>query len=151
MVKDIASNVRDVRNKQGLKKRDELDVAAIKSEETSALEATEGMVEILQKIAFVGSFDIVEDAPESSVGFISGASAFHIQVEQNIDVEEELQKLKADLKHQEGFVAGVEKKLANERFVSGAPEAVVALERKKLVDGQERILQIKQQIEKLES
>ena len=151
LIKDIASNVRDVRNKQQMKKRDILNVAAINSDESKAIHGDSGLVEILQKIAFVGTFDLVDEAPESSVGFISGASAFHIPVVQNIDVGAELEKLKEDLKHQLGFVSGVEKKLANERFVSNAPEAVVAMERKKLQDGNDRIAQIKQQIEKLES
>ena len=151
LIKDVASNVRDVRNKQSMKKREILNVAAIKSDETNAIKSENGLVEILQKIAFVGTFDLVDDAPESSVGFIAGASAFHVPVVQEIDVEKELEKLKGDLKHQQGFVTGVEKKLSNERFVSNAPEAVVALERKKLQDGQERIAQIQQQIDKLES
>lgn len=151
LLKDVASNVRDVRNKQKMKKRDVLNIAAISSDETQTIASSEGMVEILQKIAFVGTYDLVDAAPESSVGFISGASAFHIPVEQNIDVEKELEKLQGDLKHQIGFVTGVEKKLSNERFVNNAPESVVALERKKLADGKDRIAQIKQQIEKLQS
>ena len=151
LLKAVASNVRDVRNKQQMKKRDILNVAAIKSDETEALAQGKGMVELLQKIAYVGTFDLVEEAPESAVAFISGKSAFHVPVEQNIDVDKELEKLAGDLKHQKGFVAGVEKKLSNERFVSGAPEAVVAMEKKKLADGLARIEQIETQIKNLQS
>ena len=151
LLKAVASNVRDVRNKQQMKKRDILNVAAIKSDETEVLAQGKGMVELLQKIAYVGTFDLVEEAPESAVAFISGKSAFHVPVEQNIDVDKELEKLAGDLKHQKGFVAGVEKKLSNERFVSGAPEAVVAMEKKKLADGLARIEQIETQIKNLQS
>ena len=151
LLKAVASNVRDVRNKQQMKKRDILNVAAIKSDETTGLAQGKGMVELLQKIAFVGTFNLVDEAPESAVAFISGSSAFHVPVEQNIDVDKELEKLGSDLEHQKKFVAGVEKKLGNERFVAGAPEAVVAMEKKKLADGLARIQQIETQIKNLQS
>jgi len=151
LLKDVASNVRDIRNKQQMKKRDILNVAAIKSDETEAIAQGKGMIEILQKIAFVGTFDLVEEAPDSAVAFISGKSAFHVPVEMNIDVDKELEKLNGDLEHQKRFVSGVEKKLGNERFVAGAPESVVAMERKKLADGLARIEQIETQIKNLQS
>ena len=63
-----------------------------------------------------------------------------------IDVAAEIEKMEAQLKHLEGFKAGVEKKLSNERFVANAPEAVVALERKKLADSEEKIASLKESI-----
>ena len=67
-----------------------------------------------------------------------------------MDVEEELKKLNAELKRYEGFLVGVEKKLSNERFVANAPEAVVALEKKKQADATEKIAAIKASIEALQ-
>ena len=53
------------------------------------------------------------------------------------------------MKHLEGFLAGVMKKLSNERFVANAPEAVVALERKKQSDSEEKIAALKESLEAL--
>lgn len=152
LLRDITSNVRDVRNKQGLKKRDELQVVALDSADTTELMNTAGAMDLLRRIAFVSSFEMAKEAPEDAVGFISGRSSFHVPLEQKeINVEEELAKLEKDLAHQEGFVASIEKKLGNERFVSNAPEAVVNMERKKLADGKERIQKFKEAIEKLKN
>jgi len=63
-----------------------------------------------------------------------------------IDVEAEIQKMEAQLQHLEGFLAGVLKKLGNERFVQNAPEAVVAMERKKQSDAEEKIAALKEGI-----
>ncbi len=152
LLRDITSNVRDVRNKQGLKKRDELQVVALDSADTTELMNTPGAMDLLKRIAFVSSFEMANEAPEDAVGFISGRSSFHVPLEQKeINVEEELAKLEKDLAHQNGFVLSIEKKLGNERFVSNAPEAVVNMERKKLADGTERIQKIKEAIEKLKN
>ena len=66
-----------------------------------------------------------------------------------IDVKAELEKQEAQLKHLEGFLAGVMKKLSNERFVQNAPEAVVALERKKQADAEEKIAALRDSIAEL--
>jgi valyl-tRNA synthetase len=66
-----------------------------------------------------------------------------------IDVEAEIAKAEAQLKHPEGFLAGVMKKLSNERFVANAPEAVVAMERKKQKDSEEKIAALKDTIAEL--
>ena len=66
-----------------------------------------------------------------------------------IDVSAEIEKAEADLKHLEGFLAGVLKKLSNERFVANAPEAVVALERKKQSDAEQKIAVLKETLAKL--
>ncbi len=142
LIKDITSNVRDIRNKNGLKKKELLDLMAVKSDETEALVSDKGLVDVLKKIAFVNSLDLSDTAPDGGIAFISGKSAFNVMVEVKVDAEAECAKLKADLEHQLKFVAGVEKKLANERFVNNAPEQVVQLEHKKLADGKARIEQI---------
>ena len=89
---------------------------------------------------------MVEEKNPTASAFIVGATEYSIPLESKINVEEELEKLNKDLKHYEGFLAGVEKKLSNERFVSNAPEAVVAMERKKQSDAKEKIEAIKASI-----
>jgi valyl-tRNA synthetase len=78
-----------------------------------------------------------------------GATEFSVPLGDNVNVEEELKKLNADLKYYEGFLAGVLKKLSNERFVANAPEKVVALERKKQSDAEEKIAAIKASLQAL--
>jgi valyl-tRNA synthetase len=68
-----------------------------------------------------------------------------------IDVEAEIKKAEAQLQHLEGFLAGVRKKLSNERFVANAPEAVVAMERKKESDSVEKIAALQETIKELKS
>ncbi|MFW5706449.1 MAG: hypothetical protein ACOC12_00890, partial [Bacteroidota bacterium] len=73
-----------------------------------------------------------------------------VPVSQDIDVEGELQKLRQELEYQQGFLAAVMKKLSNERFVSGAPENVVAIERKKQADAESKIRVLEEQITNLQ-
>ena len=75
-----------------------------------------------------------------------GTDEFAVPLGSLIDVEAEIQKMEAQVQHLEGFLAGVLKKLSNERFVQNAPEAVVAMERKKQSDAEEKIASLKESI-----
>ena len=88
---------------------------------------------------------------EGAVSFVIGTDEFAVPMAAYIDVEEELKKLRADLEYQQKFLAGVAKKLSNESFVSKAPEAVIALERKKQSDAESRIATLEQSIRQLEA
>ena len=95
------------------------------------------------KMGNISELRRVEEKGATSAAFIVGAVEYSIPLEGSVDVEAEMKKLEAELKRYEGFLAGVEKKLANEKFVSSAPEKVVALERKKKADATEKIAAIK--------
>ena len=86
----------------------------------------------------------------SSVTFIVGTISYAIPTDNYIDKGALREKLEADLKHQQGFLMGVRKKLSNERFVSGAPQTVVDLERKKEADALARIATLEKQLKDLE-
>ena len=105
---------------------------------------------ILLKMANLEAIDIVEEKSAGASGFIVGATEYAVPLKDTINKEEEIAKLEADLKYQQGFLATVEKKLSNERFVANAPENVVALERKKQSDAQSKIAAIKAAIEALQ-
>ena len=93
-------------------------------------------------IAKVANLDaIVENAEKdpTAASFLVGTLELAVPLGNNIDVEAEIAKLEGELKYAQGFLAGVEKKLANERFVANAPEAVVAMERKKKADAESKI------------
>ena len=81
--------------------------------------------------------------------FMVGTDEFAVPLGDMIDVAAELEKAETQLKHLEGFLMGVKKKLANEKFVANAPEAVVALERKKQSDSEEKIAALQESIAEL--
>ena len=130
--KDIISGVRNIRSSKNLSPREVLHLQAI-GEFTTPLEA------IITKVAGVEAIEQISDKDAASASFMVGTQEFAVPLAGNINVEEELAKLEADLKYAQGFLATVEKKLSNERFVAKAPEAVVAVERKKQADAQSKI------------
>jgi valyl-tRNA synthetase len=149
IIYDIAKNVRDIRNKNGVKQREELELSIFSSDGIERLSENKGWMGLVSKLAVLKSIEVVEKEVDNSLSFIIGTNKFFIELDQEIDVEAELVSLKEKLIYEEGFVASVNKKLDNERFVNNAPEAVVANEKKKLADGMDRIAKIKESIAKL--
>ena len=88
---------------------------------------------------------------EGSIMFIEQNTEYYIPVKEAINVEEEIAKIEAELQYTEGFKNSVLKKLSNERFVNGAPEHVVNMERKKLADAEEKIKLLQEQLANLKS
>ena len=101
---------------------------------------------IITKLANLDSINIVTDKDASAASFMVGTTEFNVPLANNIDIEAELEKLNKDLKYQLGFLASVQKKLSNERFVNNAPAAVVEGEQKKLADAESKIATIKESI-----
>lgn len=85
-------------------------------------------------------------SPEGAASFMVGTTEYFIPLGGMINVEEELAKLEADLKYQEGFLQSVLKKLSNEKFVSKAPANVIDMERKKQADAESKIASLKESI-----
>jgi valyl-tRNA synthetase len=104
---------------------------------------------IICKLGSVGKIESVTDKVEGALSFMVGTTECFVPVSQNIDKEAELKKLNEELKYAEGFLASVMKKLSNEKFVNGAPEKVVAVERQKKADAESKIAALKAQIEAL--
>ena len=101
------------------------------------------------KIANLKSINIVDEKTADASAFMVGVDEFAVPIGDLIDVKAEIEKAEKELQHLEGFLAGVNKKLSNENFVSHAPEAVVARERKKKSDAEEKIAALKSSIEEL--
>ena len=150
-LKEIIAKVRDVRNKNGLKVRELLPLKMLKSPRTQSLLAQKGWSDLLQSTAFLDGIQPIDEASKdvSDVAFVVGTDKFYITISKEVDVEEELKTVEADLEYQRGFVKSIEKKLSNERFVNNAPAAVVDKERKKLADGQKRIAMLEETLVRL--
>ena len=105
--------------------------------------------EVISKLANIETFQVVKDLPQQVLSFRVGTSAYYLPFSVE-NPEQEISKLNVDLDYQKGFLAGVQKKLSNTRFVNQAPSQVVEIERKKEKDALEKIKQIEKQIAQLQ-
>lgn len=107
--------------------------------------------EVVKKMGNLTTVSIVNEKPEGAASFMVGTTEYFIPLGGMINVEEELAKLEADLKYQEGFLQSVLKKLSNEKFVSKAPANVIDMERKKQADAESKIASLKESIAALKN
>lgn len=89
---------------------------------------------------------VVDTKTEGAASFMVGTTEYAVPLGNMIDVEAEIARMEAELKHKEGFLQGVMKKLSNEKFVNNAPAAVLELERKKQADAESIINSLKESI-----
>ena len=144
-VKQIVSGVRMVRNQKNIAPKEQLDLQVVGKNDYAEFDA------VTIKMANLKSINVVAEKDATASAFMVGTDEFAVPVGDMIDVEAEIAKMEAQLQHLEGFLAGVKKKLSNERFVANAPEAVVALERKKQSDSEEKIAALKESIAALKN
>ena len=142
-VKLIVSGVRMVRNQKNISPKEQLTLNVLNRNRYADYN------EIIVKMANLQTIEIVEEKVPDAAQFMVGTDEFAVPVGNLIDIEAEIKKQEAQLAHLEGFLAGIKKKLANEKFVAHAPEAVVALERKKQSDSEEKIAALKESIAEL--
>ena len=146
--KDIITNVRDIRNKNGIKMKEELKLAILTTPRSKELLSLKGLKEICIKLASLSSFTLV-DEEQKGLAFISGTDQLFVVIEQEFNVVAELEEKIRELEYQEGFIRSVRTKLSNDKFVSGAPAAVVEKERQKEADSSERIRILTEDIRRL--
>lgn len=132
-IKGIVQGVRAVRNAKNIAKKESLELEVIGE---NPVKADNG---VIKKMANISSItEVIEKNANASV-FMVGTHTFAVILGNLIDVEAERAKAEAELAHLKQFLAGIEKKLGNEKFVANAPDAVVALERKKKSDAEAKI------------
>ena len=134
-----------VRNQKNIAPKEQLELQVINNNNY------EDYYPVIIKMANLSFINIVVEKDATASAFMVGTDEFAVPVGDMIDVEAEIAKMEAQLQHLEGFLAGVKKKLSNERFVANAPEAVVALERKKQSDSEEKIASLKESIAALKN
>ncbi|MFZ1751340.1 MAG: valine--tRNA ligase, partial [Saprospiraceae bacterium] len=149
--KDIITNIRDIRNKNGIKMKDQLEVFIMNTSRSVALMEMKGWSEICTKLGNLSNIALTDKDDIEGLGFISGTEKCIVAIGKALDVEAELSDKKKELEYQHGFVSSVQAKLSNERFVSGAPAAVVDKEKSKLADGIARIKILEEDITRLEA
>ncbi|MCH4147267.1 MAG: valine--tRNA ligase [Prevotella sp.] len=143
-VKQIVSGIRMVRNQKNIAIKEQLTLQVIGDNNAAKYNS------IITKMANLKSIEIVKEKTSDASAFMVGTSEFAVPVGNLIDVEAELQKQQKELEHLEGFLAGIKKKLSNANFVAHAPEDVVARERKKQSDSEEKIASLKISIAELQ-
>lgn len=148
--KQVISGVRGVRQTKNIGPREPLQLEVVVSgEDDNVVTKCPALEPVIKKMAGLSEINYVAQKGEGSSAFMIGTREFAVPLGDLIDVEAEIAKAEAELKHLNGFIAGVRKKLANERFVANAPEAVVALERKKEQDSLEKIAALEQTVAEL--
>jgi len=142
-VKNVIANVRSIRNTKNISPKQVLHL------EITGENPVETYSGIIRKMANIDKIAKVAAAGDGASTFMVGTTEFAVPLGDLIDIEAEIAKAEAELKHLEGFLAGVRKKLSNEKFVAHAPEQVVALERKKQSDAESKIATLKETLAKL--
>ncbi|SFW32706.1 valyl-tRNA synthetase [Prevotellaceae bacterium HUN156] len=144
-VKQIVSGIRMVRNQKNIAPKEALELQAVGQNHYEAYNA------VITKMANVSAINVVSEKDATASAFMIGTDEFAVPLGNMIDIDAEIEKQEAQLKHLEGFLQGVMKKLSNERFVANAPEAVVAMERKKQSDSEEKIAALRESIAALKA
>ncbi len=135
-LKEVVAGIRTVRKQKQIPQRDALELD-VQAGHDPALDA------VIIKMGNISEIRTVAEKNPSASAFIVGKVEYSIPLEGKVNVEEEVAKLNKDLEYYTKFLAGVEKKLGNERFVANAPEAVVAMERKKKADAEAKLATIR--------
>ena len=144
-VKQIVSGIRMVRNQKNIAPKEALELQTVGQNHYETYNA------VITKMANVSAINVVTEKDATASAFMIGTDEFAVPLGNMIDVDAEIEKMEAQLKHLEGFLQGVMKKLSNERFVANAPEAVVAMERKKQSDSEEKIAALRESIAALKA
>ena len=142
-VKRIIAGVRTVRNQKNIAQKEQLSLQVVGKNDFEAYN------NVTLKMANLDKIEVIAEKSADASSFMVGTDEFAVPLGDLIDVAAEIEKAEAQLKHLEGFLMGVRKKLSNENFVAHAPEKVVVLERKKESDSVEKIAALKATIEEL--
>ena len=142
-VKQIIAGVRTVHNQKNIAQKEQLSLQVVGKNDFEAYN------DVTLKMANLDKIEVIAEKSADASSFMVGTDEFAVPLGDLIDVAAEIEKAEAQLKHLEGFLMGVRKKLSNENFVAHAPEKVVALERKKESDSVEKIAALKATIEEL--
>ena len=147
-MKQIVSGVRAVRQSKNISPREPLALQVVGAAK-NGVTSIPALAEIIKKLAGLSQIEQIAEKGEGTQAFLVGTDEYAVPIGNLIDADAEREKAEAEIKRLQGFMAGIEKKLGNERFVQNAPAQVVELERKKLADAQSKIAALEATIKSL--
>ena len=143
-VKEIIAGVRTVRLQKNIPNKEQLELHLVGDAEAP-------LQPVIMKLANLSAISKVAEKDATAASFLVGTTEYCVPLGNNINVEEELKKLEAELKYMQGFLKSINGKLSNEKFVANAPAAVVEGERKKKADAESKIKTLEDGIAHLKS
>lgn len=138
---NVISEVRTFRKSKNIPNKDQIELSVKKNENINL-----GLDSLISKLTNLSSLIYVDSKVEGAFSFVVKSNEYFIPLSGNIDVEAEVEKIKAELEYAKGSLAIADKKLSNEKFVNGAPEQVVANEQKKKADAEAKIKVLEEQL-----
>ena len=142
---EVISGIRTIRKQKNISFKDAIELSVINNER-----GTDHFDAVITKLGNISTLNYVSEAVEGALTFRVKSNEYFVPIAGAINVEEEIAKLSEELKYTEGFLKSVQKKLGNERFVAGAPEKVVAMEKQKEADALAKIETIKASLKGLQ-
>ncbi|EGF57572.1 valine--tRNA ligase [Bacteroides fluxus] len=140
IAKEIIGNVRTIRAQKNIPMKEALELQIV------GINPVESLNPVIVKVCNLSAVNVVEAKADGAAAFMVGTTEYAVPLGNLIDAEAEIARMEAELKHKEGFLQGVLKKLNNEKFVNNAPAAVLEMERKKQADAESIIKSLKESI-----
>ncbi len=141
----LVSELRNLRQQKGLSPKESLEVGI--SNHSKSWKRMESMI---VKLGNTSALSMMDAPIDGQLTLVVGTNEAYIALSENINKEEEIQKIMQEIAYQEGFLKSINAKLSNEKFVAGAPEAVVANERKKMADAESKISSLQNALKQLQ-
>lgn len=141
---EVISGIRTIRKEKNISFKNAITLSVLNNDNTS-----KNFDAVISKLGNVSKLLYVSEKQNGALSFRVKSNEYFIPVDGAVNLEEEIAKLTAELKYTEGFLKSVQGKLKNERFVKGAPEQVVALEKQKEADALAKIETLKASLENL--
>jgi len=138
---EVISGIRSIRKDKNIPFKDAMELKVVNNEKASTY-----FDSVIQKLGNVTTLEYVSDKVDGALSYRVKSNEYFIPITGNIDVEAEIAKLTEELNYTKGFLRSVQGKLSNEKFVAGAPEQVIANERKKEADALAKIAMIEQSL-----
>jgi valyl-tRNA synthetase len=141
---EVISGIRSIRKDKNIPFKDTIELKVVNNDKSS-----EYFDSVVTKLGNITALDYVSEKVDGALSFRVKSNEYFIPITGSINVEEEIAKLSEELKYTQGFLKSVQAKLSNEKFVGGAPEKVLEMERKKEADALSKIATIEQSLASL--
>ena len=141
IAREVIAGVRNFRKEKNVAQKESLQLFVRGKEKENSV-----FGEVICKLTNLEEIVPTAEKKEQAYSFVVRTDEYFIPMEASIDIEEEIAKVKKELDYTKGFLASIEKKLSNERFVNSAPQQVVEMERKKKADAEARLRVLEEQL-----